>query len=482
MRSIKRFPGEFPVYIIYIVLFLATVSYPFFWDTIQLASKHATNFYTGGFSGIILPNEIDSGHFPALGIYIAIIWTIFGRTLLVSHLVMLPFVIGIAYQGLRLTRTLFRNKWYPAAALILMIDPTLLAQSTLISPDVLLVFFFLLAVNSILERKRVYFIISLAALTLVSLRGMMCVAGLFISEVVMDAIRTKEETGSLTFGFMYSSVKRKILPYLPAAVIAITFLSWHYYRTGWIGYHKDMPWAEFFEPAGFRNAIFNLFILGWRLADFGRLAVLITGAACIWHYIKNRPVIPYNLKMIMTIFFVLLLMFGTALVSHRNLSGHRYLLPLYITLTVSVLFYLFNIADDSLPKKILAGFMITTLLSGNFWVYPDKIAKGWDSTLAYLPYFHLRNEMMTYMEESGIKPDETGTGFPNEDKFDYISLNGNMNSFADRDLHTNRYIFWSNVYNDFSDDELETLGKWEKVKEFRLIQVRIILYKNPELK
>ena len=53
------------------------------------------------------------------------------------------------------------------------------------------------------------------------------------------------------------------------------------------------------------------------------------------------------------------------------------------------------------------------LLSGNFWVYPQPISTGWDSTLAHLPYYKLRNEMLQYIDNQGIKCSDVGTAFPN---------------------------------------------------------------------
>jgi hypothetical protein len=104
--------SSLPFYLIFLILLSATVSYPFFWDTIQLASKQAHFFYETGFHSIILPNEIDSGHIPSLGIYLALLWKIMGKSLIVSHLAMLPFVMGIVFQSILLVRRLFSSDWY----------------------------------------------------------------------------------------------------------------------------------------------------------------------------------------------------------------------------------------------------------------------------------------------------------------------------------------------------------------------------------
>ena len=112
----------FPFYLFFVILVIGTVNYPFFWDTIQLASKQAHFFYESDFHTIILPNEIDSGHIPSLGIYLALIWKITNKSLLVSHLAMLPFVIGIVWQSVQLVQKLFISRWQYYAVAILLAD------------------------------------------------------------------------------------------------------------------------------------------------------------------------------------------------------------------------------------------------------------------------------------------------------------------------------------------------------------------------
>ena len=69
----------------------------FFWDTVQLGSIHAQFYFDNNFSFFFLPENIDSGHPPTFGIYIALIWKIFGKSLVTSHFAMLPFLMGIIF-------------------------------------------------------------------------------------------------------------------------------------------------------------------------------------------------------------------------------------------------------------------------------------------------------------------------------------------------------------------------------------------------
>ena len=470
----------YPVYLLFFLVIIATVRYPFFWDTIQLASKHAGYFYESDFRIMILPNEIDSGHIPFLGIYLALAWKLFGRSLLVSHLAILPFVAGILWQSKILVGKLFPASWQPFALAILLFDPTLMAQCTLVSPDVLLVFFFLLAVNSLISKKKVVYSLALTGLTFASTRGMMVVAGLFVSQMVFNFFFEKNIQETNRWRSAAKRIPHIMVSYLPAIAVAFTFLGWHYLKTGWIGYHKDMPWYEFFEQAGVKGAFRNLFILGWRLADFGRVFIWLTGAVCLRHYIQNRPELTLDIKYVSVILVFVSMVLFQAVILHKNLSGHRYLLPVYILFSLLVSGYLFNSEIPAVMKKAAAWLMIIGLLTGNLWIYPDQISKGWDSTLAYLPYFPLREKMIKYMEEEHIPVSETGTLFPNEGRLDYIDLSGRQDSFAALDLTKNRYVFYSNVFNGFSDDQLSELkNNWVILKSYKRMGVKIILYRTP---
>jgi hypothetical protein len=472
-----------PFYLFFFILWLTTVKFPFFWDTIQLASKHAHFFYESNFSGIILPNEIDSGHIPALGIYLALVWKIAGKSLVISHLAMLPFVMGIVYQTIILTRGIFSARWHTYALVILLADATLLAQCTLVSPDVFVIFFFIMALNNQLRRKELWYSVALAGLTLSSMRGMMCVAGLFLAEIIMylsgKKIVYNSKDWRKTAVFTFQTLKL----YLPAIIIAGTFFVWHYSKTGWIGYHINMPWYPLFEPVNFKGAIWNTFILGWRMIDFGRIFVWVTGFFCLWYFYKKRPAVPDILKQISVILLCIFLALFHAAIFHKNLSGHRYFLPVYFLFTLLVTFYLFEVINSKIWKKTIFYLLLTGMLSGNFWVYPDHIAKGWDSTLAYLPYFPLREKMINFMEKEGIGLNETGTLFPNTGQLEYLDLSGKKNGFAELDLKTNHFVFYSNIYNGFSDNELTELkNSWKEVKVFRFMKVKIILYASPCLK
>ena len=124
----------------------------FFWDTMQLASQHAHFFYeNNNFSTFLLPDEMDSGHPPTFGFYLALMWQLFGKTLTVSHLSMLPFLLGSVWQAWKLGEKIVGEGWTLWFLLLLVVCPVIAGQAVLASPDIVLLFFFLMALNGIFD-------------------------------------------------------------------------------------------------------------------------------------------------------------------------------------------------------------------------------------------------------------------------------------------------------------------------------------------
>ncbi|MCC6726003.1 MAG: glycosyltransferase family 39 protein, partial [Saprospiraceae bacterium] len=186
---------------------------PFFWDTVQLASKHGHHFYETNFQSFILPNEIDSGHPPIFGAYLALAWKLFGKTLPVSHFAMLPFIFGIVILLMQIGKKLLGEKnavWLP---LLSFADPVLASQSILVSPDIIVVCFFLASVWAIWQKKPWLLTIGITVLALVSMRGMMLCTALFAFAFI-----TSPEKLSL------KNVLKHSLPFLPGVILAVGYL------------------------------------------------------------------------------------------------------------------------------------------------------------------------------------------------------------------------------------------------------------------
>jgi hypothetical protein len=415
---------------------------------------------------------MDSGHIPFFGLSLAIIWKVFHKSLFVSHLFILPFLIGIVYQSFKLIQLFFKKKYLYYALIVFLLDPTLLSQSLLVSPDVILVFFFLYSLNMILKNKRMPLLVGTLGLSLISMRGMMVCIILFIFDFYYNYSKFNKKN-------WITSLLFSIKPYLPAAIVSLSFFIYHYAQKGWIVYHPDSPWAPCFEKVDFNGFLRNILILLWRLFDYGKIFLWISSISIL---ILKFGKIKFNksLKDLLIICLLFILLLPISMLIHKNLLGHRYLLPVFLMFSLFTSYLIFEQLDNNKLKYLFFSIATIGLLTGNLWVYPEKIAQGWDSTLAHVPYYKLRIQMMNYIRQKNIPYSDIGTTFPNLATFKYIDLVNEDVGFVNKNLKSNRYIFYSNIMNDFSDEEIELLySNWIIEKEIKLCQIKIVLFKNP---
>lgn len=461
-----------PFFLFYVLLTWIVSGNIFFWDTIQLGAKHGLFFFDNNFSSFILPDEIDSGHIPAFGAYLALMWKVFGKSLIISHFAMLPFLLGIVWQAFNLLRRYINEKYIYLGLILFLADTTLLAQSTLVSPDVVLVFLFLYGLNSVLNNHKLHLSIAIFGLFLISMRGMMTALALLVIDLI---INIKYEDLKSTFKKLVS----RSLIYFPALVLFLAFNIYHYKSKGWIGYHTDSPWASSFEIVGLKGFLYNSGILIWRLIDFGRVFLWITGLIIFFRYINSLKQ-DRKLRILLLVFISVTICLSLSLLLYKNLNGHRYLLPVYLSFSLIVIYLIFEKLKSDKIKYIVFSLLLIGILSGNLWIYPDKISKGWDSTLAHLSYYPLRKQMQNYLQKQGISIEDVGSAFPNLAEQRYLELNNDIRKHPEKNLNQDKYILYSNVYNDFTDEEIDRLAsEFVILKEYRQGRIKLILYKKP---
>src|SRR5690606_32711116 len=88
-------------------------------------------------------------------------------------------------------------------------------------------------------------------------------------------------------------------------------------------------------------------------------------------------------------------------------------------------YLVFEIISSEKMKYFIFGLLVIGLISGNRWIYPREIAQGWDASLAHLPYYELRERMLSYMDEQEIKIEEVASFFPNKVEMKYLNLSNN---------------------------------------------------------
>ncbi|MEM6319930.1 MAG: hypothetical protein AAF960_19820, partial [Bacteroidota bacterium] len=338
----SRWRTLWPFVLAYVVLTWLVADHPFFWDTVQLASKHAHWFYEQSFSTILLPDSIDSGHPPLFGIYLAFCWFLFGKTLLVSHFSMLPFLLG-SLSFLYQLGIYFGQKENVTFLLLLgTLDPFVAGQSVLVSPDLVLLFAFLWMLTAILKEQKWAILLASLLLGLISMRGMMLCLALYGWWLTLPYFTCKKQFSVPQF---LKDSSNKVVPFLPAGLLALAFLLYHYFEKGWVGYHPDSPWSGSFEQVNILGVLENIGILGWRLLDYGRLflwmGLLFLLVKRFWKKIEVNQKSKYHLLenfwQLPSLILWLCLFLLPSLLLHKGLMNHRYLLP--ITVSLSLFFY-----------------------------------------------------------------------------------------------------------------------------------------------
>jgi hypothetical protein len=446
---------------------------PFFWDTVQLGSKHAHHFYENSFRlPWLLPPALDSGHPPTFGLYLALCWKLFGKTLAVSHWAMFPFLLVINYLLLKIGQSFSNHKTALLLPLLVWADPVFAAQAILISPDIPLVAFLLLGLWGIISRNPLVLGIAIFGLGFISMRGMMVAFALYVW-IVASAPEWR-----------WYALFQKSRPFLPGGFAVLGWLIYHYYHTGWVGFHADSPWSGSFEPVSTKGFLRNLLVCIWRMLDFGRIFILLILSGLCFSLLKKRyklPIAQYpRIREMGLLCLCLAFVLFLPAMGFKSLSAHRYLLPLFLALSMLVWLLIESIPERPTLRVSLTAIAILGLATGNFWQYPEHISTGWDATLSHWPYYQLRREAISFMQNNNIEPRQVGTAFPEIGQIHHRDLSYSKEEFKNKNLDTDTYILWSNIMNDYSDQERARLQTdWQSLMEWEKGAVRIILYFNP---
>ena len=488
-----------------LVINVSALKLPFFWDTIhnaQAATWYWANWTSenlaiqaeasGSPAFPLLPNSLDAGHPPGFNLYLAFWWWILGRSLWVSHLAVLPFILGISWQVFRLVKRFIPENFIPQALALILLEPALLAQSTMISPDLALVFFYLSGLNTWLGKSGksqvILLVLCSLGMSMVSFRGILALAPLSLTGLGISVLSAER----CSFRNTLITQFRTFLPiflkaFLPVTILVLAWWSWHYHFAGWIFSPPLETFGEHRQMAGMGGMLFNTGIFGWRLLDNGRAWLwlfALTATAVFWNKEARLKVKDFQIPLL--IFALPIGFFALFFLPFTNPIGHRYLMIGFLLFALMAALLLSRVSNKKIQNLIFSSLCLG-LITGHLWVYPDTIAKGWDATLAHLPYHSLRAEMIKDIQQD---PELELTGicsrFPNVSGQLYSNLlptdqTENYWKFKDSEaLDSCDFMVQSNIFNGFSDAELQELKtSWILKKEFHRWPVYIRLYEKP---
>ena len=469
-----RRPGVGAMLLALVGLHIWVQNQPFFWDTVQLAGKHAGYYFSTNFEQLLLPEQLDSGHPPTFSLYLAVCWKLFGRSLPVSHWAMSPWTVLCLLGSWRVVAHWTPRRWVFPAVVLLWLDPVWLGQAVLVSPDIWVMAGFWWAVVGLQERQRGVLLAATCLLALTSTRGMMLTAALYGVALVWHYLSYKQ--------LSLRTAVRQLLPFLPAALLGGGFLVWHYTQTGWIGYHAASPWAPSFERVGWGGFAKNLAVLGWRVLDFGRVAAVLALGICGGLLLRRWKTLTDDYRSLLLRWAALPLVVGIftlpSFLMYQGLSGHRYLLPLLQWVLIGCLVVITH-PIFSRHSKIIFGIVLLSLLFGHRWIYPRHISQQWDASLAHQAYLPLRRAAFAYLDEQGIPYDSVGTVFPEIGPRNLRELGDDPRGLTDFRAHRTPYIWYSNLMNDFGDETLDTLADYPAVARWNSWGIELVLYRRP---
>ncbi|MBT0608574.1 glycosyltransferase family 39 protein [Aequorivita echinoideorum] len=460
----------FPIYLYLIIEYFLTLDIPFFWDALSKFWR-ANWIFENNFSSFIVPSTMNSGHPPLWITSLALIWKIFGRSLWVSRLLLLLVTMGVFYQLFILAKSLFAKNVSMLLFFFICLEPTLLAQTTSLNNDMLLLFFTLLGCNAILKNKSLLLAIALAGALLTNLRGVYIFFALGICHWVLYR------------NHYIKSSKTQLFAYVSGLITFLLFAIYQYHEIGWAIITKQTNFAKHREVATFQSIAKNVLVYIKFYLDFGRVFIIVPLSILLLKYRKQA--IRFNGEthktFLMLIVFVIVFFFG--IVPFSNPAGPRYLMIAYILAMILFVNLFYDEKNQINIKKWLIPVVSIGLISGHFWIYPPKIAQAWDSSFAHLNYFSIEKKMLKYIDNHNIPKGQIGTYVRiNTTENTALENSANFSYFPYPDINKDKYIIMSNIENTMTDETLDIIFKtWSLKQEYSQLGVFIALYENPNL-
>ncbi len=453
-----------PFFILLSLLTFFSLNIPFFWDS-TFFSTTSVSFYNNGMNGFIAPLKYDTGGFPLHSSYLTLIWKCFGKTLTVSHLAMLPFLLCAIYEFFKLAKRYLNEKTIGFALILLLVHPVFITQSMLMGYDIIILYFFLLSLNALHNNKRILFSIAIIFLCLISIRGIMLASVLFILDFILNK--------KLDLKFFRV--------YIPSILILLLWAIYHEQQTGWYLFSpiRENNHEQF---SGALMMFRQFMYVVWKNIDLGGIILWIIFLFSSFYFFKKPKSSQHKelLRYVLISFFVM----STFMVLIKNPIGHKYFLVVFALLIVAVCYFIQQI--EKLKVRITLFTLIgVCLISGNFILYNQRYGNAWDSSLKIIPYFKIEREMNEYIRKNNIPQNSVGTQFP-------LTMNLNVSHLSDSTFHYSDiedaninyfpYFLYSNIINTNRIEELESIKKnWVVQKEIKSGMVELILYKNPNL-
>jgi hypothetical protein len=467
------------IIVTYLIITLLSLNNCYFWDNISYTAVKSDWIYSNLFKSTlnidILKQTLEMSGFypPTIGIMTAMLWSVFGRYLWVSHAFIFLWSIILAYNSLKLIQHLFPLKNVSWILLITLFEATVISQLSIAGLDLILLTAFIISLRAIFDRNKLMLSIGIFFLCTIQIRGLFVGVILLVSDNYFQYLSNNNKYSIKTFF-------TTILPYLPSFLIIsiyVAFYFWAYIPNN----NSSILNSHYSIPNNFLRIIKHFLEFGLRSVENGRIIIWIIAFYVAYKGIKNRSNQSPKSATLLLLFLLISAVYLIFIFTTQMPFSDRYFMPQFFVLTLLSFIELSKYMND---KKLRFVFVIVLLfeLSGHLWIYPERIAKSWDSTLAHLPYYDLRKQCFNYIDENKINYNDISAGFTLYGDRKIIELS-NKSQIVAAD-HSKKYFIYSNISNleDNFVDSLKNTTYWHPMKSFQKGFAIITIYKNQKYK
>ncbi|GAB1415291.1 hypothetical protein MASR2M117_06970 [Paludibacter sp.] len=212
-----------------------------------------------------------------------------------------------------------------------------------------------------------------------------------------------------------------------------------------------------------------------RSVENGRIVIWILSAWFFYKLVTKKLQLNTELKFLLVTFLLIFGLFVLFIFISQMPFSARYFMPHFFLLTILVSWYITHYIKR---PKVLFAIIIFAHITGNLWVYPDEIAKSWDTTLAHIGYYKAREECFNYIDKNNYNYSDISAGFCLYGNRRYIELI-DEDKVVGSDT-SSRYFLYSNISNledDFAE-EFKDKTKWSLIKNFKHGFVEISMFEK----
>jgi len=410
-RSIKQFLTS-PIFldlllIAAVLLFslavwLPTRYLPFHWDGAGFFSNAIADLINNNFSPLTT-TQSDFAHPPLLFTLYAVVFSFFGRSMLLSHILMFPFLPIIMISTYYLAKKISNTTIGIISTFLVGLTPVILAEYGIVYIDLPAASLTITGIALWVYNRKLASMIIYSAAILIKFTSIL-VFPLFIFLILLNPRKAKTNLKSL-FSWL-------IIP----PIILIIWLGYHYSVTGWLLTRPDRS----FQPPNTIPEISNSlkYVLNGIFISQGRwlltfAAVMSIAYAFISQKLKHQKPNYYILSMlyscgIFALFFTLTAEFA-----------QRYAIVIYPIIYLTSLELIrwslskLNLKKSSYIVIAIGFFSAITLIS--YWHPKSGITKEYNfrppTDLSYQDMIQIHREASTYLEIMHSK-DKVYGGFP----------------------------------------------------------------------